>query len=158
MNTPHVGASRSETRDQIMLNIAYEISRLGTCKRRQVGAVAVDRYHRVLAIAHNGLPKDYPHCSDNACGGAFYASGTNLEACEAIHAEANLLTFVADIMRIDTVYLTHSPCRTCIKSLANTSCQRLVFAAEYPHPEAQEYWLRIPGRSWELFSPQSLQK
>jgi deoxycytidylate deaminase len=62
----------------------------------------------------------------------------------------NMLKFCADIMAIDTVYLTTSPCRTCIKSLANTGCHRLVFRNEYPHPEAKSFWLRLPGREWDI--------
>ena len=142
----------SQTRpslDATMVAIAFDIAERSTCVRRKVGAVATDRYGRVLAIAHNGSPKGHPHCIDVPCLGAAAAPGTGLDLCEAVHAEMNLLSFCPDIMRISTIYVTASPCITCIKSIANSSCTRIVFVEAYPHPQARDYWLKIPERSWE---------
>ena len=86
----------------------------------------------------------YPH----ACRGAHAASGTDLDACEAIHAEANALLRCRDIWAIRTCCTTTSPCLSCVKLLLNTSCERIVFNEEYPHTEARERWERA-GRSWE---------
>lgn len=79
----------------------------------------------------------YPH----SCAGAQSPSGTNLDGCQAIHAEQNALLQCKDIYDIHTCYTTASPCVTCVKLLMNTSCQRIVFAEEYPQPAAKELWL-----------------
>lgn len=89
----------------------------------------------------------HPH----ACSGAKSPSGTNLDGCQAIHAEQNALLQCRDIYEIDTCYVTASPCMTCTKLLLNTSCQRIVFLEEYPHTEARELW-ESAGRKWEKFS------
>lgn len=138
--------------DDTMMAIAYEIAKRSTCLRRDVGAVATDRFGRFLAAAHNGAPKDHQHCIDRPCPGAFAESGTQLDICEAIHAELNLLAFCPDIMRIDTIYVTASPCITCVKSIANSSCRRIVFTELYPHVQSEKFWLAVPGRTWEQIS------
>lgn len=83
----------------------------------------------------------------NACAGAEALSGTNLDGCEALHAEQNALLQCREVYDIDTCYVTASPCITCIKLLFNTGCQRIVFIEEYPHPEARELWITV-GRAW----------
>lgn len=96
---------------------------------------------------------------ENACPGAFRAdgkkwpSGHNLDACEAIHAEQNALLQCRDVYKIETCYVTVSPCLTCVKLLMNTSCRRIVFRKRYAHDNAAHaLWtaaLSI-GREWIL--------
>lgn len=90
-----------------------------------------------------GHEKTYPH----ACSGAHATSGTNLDGCQAIHAEQNALLQCRDVYDIDICYVTASPCITCTKLLLNTGCKRIVFAEEYPHPAAGELW-KSSGREW----------
>lgn len=88
---------------------------------------------------------EYPH----ACAGAKAPSGTQLDACQAIHAEQNALLQCRDVYHIHTCYVTTSPCVTCTKLLLNTSCERIVFLDEYPHADAAALWCSA-GRSWDL--------
>jgi dCMP deaminase len=83
----------------------------------------------------------------NVCRGARAASGTELDACEAIHAEANALLQCRDVDAVRTVYVTASPCVGCAKLLLATGAERIVFAEEYPAPAARELWERA-GRTW----------
>jgi dCMP deaminase len=83
----------------------------------------------------------------HACSGAASPSGTNLDACEAIHAEQNALLQCHDVFDIHTCYVTASPCVTCTKLLLNTGCQRIVFVEEYPQPEAGRLWKKS-HRQW----------
>jgi dCMP deaminase len=92
------------------------------------------------------MVKTYP----NACSGATSPSGTNLDACEAIHAEQNALLQCKSIYEIDTIYVTASPCVTCTKLLLNTSCRRVVYLEEYPHSQAKDMWIKA-GREWHKF-------
>lgn len=145
-------------RDPYFLEMAALVARRGTCLRRQVGCVLVDARGHVLATGYNGVAAGEPHCNahdafdsvgyPNACGGAFASSGTQLDACGAIHAEQNALLQCPDVYRIHTCYTTASPCMTCMKLLKNTSCQRIVFSTEYPHPAARESWLLKNERVW----------
>lgn len=91
----------------------------------------------------------YPH----ACAGATAPSGTQLESCEAIHAEQNALLQCRDVFSIVTCYVTHSPCITCVKLLLNTSCQRIIFRERYAHDAAaHELWMKSDDvdREWIL--------
>lgn len=84
----------------------------------------------------------------HSCSGASAPSGTNLDGCQAIHAEQNALLQCRDIYQIHTAYVTASPCVTCCKLLLNTSCERIVYVEEYPHSAARDLWTGA-GRSWE---------
>lgn len=136
--------------DDYFLNMAYVVATRATCMRRQVGCVLVDSRNQVLATGYNGVPRGMPHCNQHdpfhetgfphACDGAYAPSGTGLESCHAVHAEANALLQCHDVNAIQTAYCTTMPCAHCIKLLLNTSCQRLVYAEPYPHAEAAALW------------------
>lgn len=140
-----------ELRDIFFLRLAAAFATRGTCIRRKVGAVAVNSRDHVLATAFNGVPSGFAHCADNhatECPGAFSRSGTDLDQCLAVHAEVNLLAQCHDVWAIATVYLTCSPCFSCVKALVTSGCQRLVFTEEYTHFHAKGVWLQA-GRAWE---------
>lgn len=139
---------RRRLKDLVWLRICFDLSVLGTCKRRQVGAVFLDIKGRVVATGYNGNAPGSAHCIDHPCRGASAPSGTGLELCEAIHAEQNALAHCHNIDLINTVYSTDSPCMHCVKMLATTPAARIVFAREYPHPASRLYWEGL-GRVWE---------
>jgi dCMP deaminase len=89
-------------------------------------------------------PASYPF----ACLGAFSPSGTDLDACKAIHAEQNALLQCRDVRELHTCYVTASPCITCTKLLMNTGAQRIVFLDAYPHPASGDLWTST-GRAWD---------
>lgn len=164
------------SRDEWAIQLAMTTAQRSTCCRRMVGAVLLNHAGHVLATGYNGVAAGLPHCNElgvrdtgrqffgkeqklleldpkdprsypNACSGAFSASGTNLDGCEAIHAEQNALLQCKDVREIHTCYCTASPCVTCTKLLLNTGCMRVVFVDEYPHPAARDLWTRA-GREW----------
>lgn len=156
------------------MQLAVVTARRATCLRRQVGAVFLNGRGHVLATGYNGVAAGLSHCNHehrvenpvlarrklehwesdtvayhpHACPGAGSPSGTNLDACQAIHAEQNALLQCKDVYDIATAYVTVSPCMTCVKLLLNTGCQRICFVEAYPHPEAKTLW-ESAGRTWE---------
>lgn len=148
------------TRDRWALSVAILTATRSTCLRRHVGCVLLNTRGHVLATGYNGVAAGQPHCNEHdqfdalgfpfACAGANSPSGTNLDACQAIHAEQNALLQCRDIYDIHTCYTTVSPCMTCAKLLLNTSCKRLVFLAKYPHPEVLTLWENA-DRTWETY-------
>jgi dCMP deaminase len=154
------------SRDEWGLELAKVTARRGTCCRRQVGCVLVDKDGHVLSTGYNGVAAGLPHCNSeqpmlhldrsieitypNACAGAKSPSGTNLDSCQAIHAEQNALLQCKDVREVHTCYVTCSPCVTCVKLLMNTGCRRIVFGEVYPHSDAKNLWLLTPGREWHL--------
>lgn len=130
--------------DKYFLDLAYDISSRGTCPRLKVGCVLVNKYNHIIGTGYNGVAAGLPHCIDFPCKGALIQPGKNTGTCEAIHAEQNALLQCADIHKITTVYITHSPCKTCIKLLLNTSCNKIVFSCLFEgiHVEALGLWLK----------------
>ena len=131
----------------------------------------------VVSTGYNGVAAGLPHCNEItdvekthstfgsvqlqnvhgfACSGATSPSGTNLDGCEAIHAEQNALLQCRNVYEIDTVYVSASPCVTCTKLLMNTSARRVVFSEEYPHNQARDMWEKS-GRVWEKFDEHKTQ-
>lgn len=163
------------TNEETCLNVAVEWSKRSTCLRRAVGCVLVNARGHVLATGYNGTAAGLPHCNEpsgritlhemgkvgpttipsnfpNACPGYTSTSGTNLDGCEAIHAEQNALLQCRDVFAIDVCYVTHSPCVTCVKLLMNTSCRRIVFKQRYAHDDASRLlWERRNDRLWEHY-------
>lgn len=148
------------TRDQWAMQMALVTSKRSTCCRRNVGAVFLNERGHVLSTGYNGVAAGQPHCNTHdpfsdvgfphACSGAHAPSGTNLDGCQAIHAEQNALLQCKDVYAIDTAYVTASPCMTCTKLLLNTGCKRIVFLEEYPHAEARHLW-ESAGRTWHHY-------
>lgn len=146
------------SRDQWAMELAEVTAKRSTCCRRAVGAVFLNERGHVIATGYNGVAAGQPHCNTHdqfhelgfpfACDAAFAPSGTKLDGCQAIHAEQNALLQCRDVYSIDTIYVTASPCITCTKLLLNTSCKRIVFRDEYPHPEAGELW-KSAKRIWQ---------
>lgn len=152
-------------RDDWGLWIAAVTAERGTCLRRRVGCVLLNERGHVLSTGYNGVAAGVPHCNERlhvpidgglitvrfpyACDGADAPSGTGLERCDAIHAEANALLQCRDVWAIDTVCVTASPCRECVKLLTNTSARRVVFREVYPHADAEVIWkASLLGREW----------
>lgn len=143
------------SRDEWAMRLALLTAQRTTCCRRAVGCVLLNARGHVLATGYNGVAAGLPHCNQHdgngfphACSGATAPSGTNLDGCQAIHAEQNALLQCKDIYQIHTAYVTASPCMTCVKLLLNTSCERIVYVEEYPHSEAGKLWTGA-GRAWE---------
>jgi len=128
------------SQDEYFLGMAALVAMRGTCARRAVGCILVDKRNHVLATGYNGPPSGVTHCIDEPCPGAGEPSGEGLELCAAIHAEQNALLQCRDVWRIESAYCTASPCVTCTKLLMNTSCRRIVFTEHYPHPDARDMW------------------
>src|ERR1700748_1048961 len=102
----------------VFMGIAQTLSQLGTCDRKQVGAVIV-RDGRCITWGFNGAPPGLPHCDENLHGwlgvnqelemGKYLIASGQLQigdslAVEAVkqfgcrnatHAEANALAFAA---------------------------------------------------------------
>lgn len=141
-------------KDEYFIAMAQLVSQRGTCARRKVGAVLVNSDGHVLSTGYNGVARGFTHCSEGEsnCTGAAFKSGEGLDKCGAIHAEQNALLQCRDIQEIHTLYVTASPCIHCVKLLLNTSCERVVFAEEYPHEEPKILW-ELAKRTWEKHLP-----
>ena len=118
------------------MTITREVAERSTCLRAKVGAVMV-RDRSILASGYNGAAAGMPHCLDVGC--EIYESrdpsGEMVENCfRTIHAEINAIAQAArhgtSIAGAD-VYVTHTPCIHCFKTLVNTGIERVFYEKAY---------------------------
>jgi dCMP deaminase len=127
-------------RDEWYMRIAEVVALRGTCLRRQVGCVLVNRRGHILSTGYNGVPRGAHHCNHEndfepkfpyACPAARQALGQGLDQCRAIHAEQNALLQCPDVDQVWACYSTVEPCAHCTKLLLNTGCQEVYYRQPY---------------------------
>lgn len=134
--------------DEYFSMMALVVATRGSCCRRRVGCVLVSADKRTLSTGYNGKAAGLPNCLDIPCSGAVHGGGMCLDQCEAIHAELNALIRCTDVNLIDTVYVTCSPCVSCVNVLLGTGAKRIVFTEKYSHNEEScRRWVES-GREW----------
>lgn len=133
-NRPPIKAERSHI-DDYFLKIASVVAERSTCRRHNVGAIAVKDRH-ILATAYNGAPSGIKDCLELGClrNQMKIPSGTRHEICRAVHAEQNIVIQAAlhgTNIKEATIYCTHPPCILCAKMLVNAKIKRFVTYGEY---------------------------
>ena len=131
--------------DSYMIMLCMAAASRSTCARRQVGSIITNRSGLILSTGYNGVPHDFEHCIDSPCPGSDMPSGTGLDKCKAIHAEANAIIHCRDLNDADVLYCTDSPCIHCIKLVLATPIRKIVYLREYPHKEAIDLWREGDG-------------
>ncbi len=132
--------------DEYFLKIASVVAERSTCRRHNIGAVAVRDRH-ILATGYNGAPSGLKDCLELGClrDELNIPSGTRTEVCRAIHAEQNVI-IQASLHGVSlegaTIYCTHSPCVLCSKMLANAKISRFVTFGRY-NPDAYDATLQM---------------
>ena len=121
---------------QYFLMITRQVAERSTCTRAKVGATIV-RDRSIIATGYNGAPAGLPHCTDVGC--LVYRSqtpdGETEENCfRTIHAEINAIAQAArngSAIRDASIYITHSPCFHCLKTLVNTGVKHIFYEKPY---------------------------
>ncbi len=121
--------------DQYFLKIASVVAERSTCRRHNIGAVAVRDKH-ILATGYNGAPSGFKDCLELGClrDELGIPSGTRQEVCRGIHAEQNVIiqaTLHGVSLEGSTIYCTHTPCVLCAKMLVNAKIRRYVSFGRY---------------------------
>ena len=119
------------TWDEYFLKQVEDIALRATCTRRQIGAI-ITKDNKIVSSGYCGTVRGAEHCIDKGCirDELGIESGTQLEVCDAVHAEANAITQAAkngNGVNGATVYVTASPCWNCFKLLANSGIKRICF-------------------------------
>ena len=160
-------SDRSAAKLSVFMMVAEQISLLGTCGRKQVGAVII-RDGRCISWGYNGAPPGLPHCADNMHGylndweewvDHYQGKGQDWMRAQddadhrlegslkqfgcrnATHAEANALAFAAR-QGISTdgceLFVTVSPCETCAKLLIAAGVIRVYYLEQYRDHSGEE--------------------
>lgn len=131
------------------MDLVVSIASRGECRRRKVGAIIIDRRGRILSTGMNGVAPGQRTCLEVPCPGTSSQSGTNLDLCQASHAEISALVTLEKPFEAHTLYCTTEPCVSCTKALLLTSIQRIVYKDPYP-TTGRELW-EATGRVSEEF-------
>jgi dCMP deaminase len=121
--------------DEYFMSIAEMVATRSTCLRRKVGSVLALE-NRILATGYNGVPTGFPHCDEIGCirQDQNIASGVDLHLCRGTHSEANLISQCArfGIKAFGaTLYITTSPCSSCMKLLINAGIKKIIYKELY---------------------------
>jgi len=132
----------------VFMTVALTIGKLGTCDRKQVGAVFT-KDGRCITWGYNGAPPGMPHCSENNHGHGLPGGPSahpeddndwlrgklEREGCiNATHAEANALAFAARhgiSTEGTTLFVTVSPCLNCSRLLIAAGVRAVFYREEY---------------------------
>jgi dCMP deaminase len=125
------------TKASVFMEMAHVLRNLGTCDRKQVGALIV-RDGRCISWGYNGAPPGLPHCDENYHGWSNEpeagAALSVLGCRNATHAEANALAFAAR-QGISTegaeLFVTVSPCETCARLIIAAGIIHVYYSEEY---------------------------
>ena len=126
------------SKDKAYLSMAHILALRSTCLDKQVGCIITNKQDEIIATGYNGAPKGVEHCID--LGYCKKERSGNLNDCPSAHAEQNALLQCRVPEQIHTIYVTLSPCITCIRMIMNTPCKRIVFSKEHSHTEAKRLW------------------
>lgn len=128
------------------LNIAEEVSKRSTCRKRHYGAVIVNN-DEVLSTGYNGSPRGLQSCLDaNQCLRQDSPRGTDYSNCCSVHAEQNaiisasrrdmigstlyLVGFLCDYFKNSSKELNYvdnpSPCSLCKRMIINAGIETVI--------------------------------
>lgn len=106
------------------MECAEVFAKLSTAKKLQVGAIIV-KDQRIISIGYNGTPEGWCNdCEDEH----------NKTKPEVIHSEMNCINKLArstESGENSTMFITHSPCMECAKSIYGAGIKHVYFKNFY---------------------------
>jgi dCMP deaminase len=145
---------------KLYMDFAARVSKLSYARRLQVGAIVV-KDDRVISIGYNGMPAGWDNnCEDvEWCSAGGWLSPEEIEEMwpyegeykdrdgvtmkgryrlvtkpEVLHAERNALDKLAKGTEGgdgSSMFITHSPCLECAKSIKGAGIKRVYFGVQY---------------------------
>jgi dCMP deaminase len=118
--------------DITYLKMARDWSELSHCDRKKVGALIV-KNGMIISDGYNGTPSGYDNCCENENWETHWYT---------IHAESNAILKCArwgHSCEGSTLYLTHSPCKDCSKSILQSGIKRVVYIEDYKDLEGVNF-------------------
>lgn len=111
--------------DKYFMNIAKSVAVMATCKRLSVGCVIV-KDNIILSTGYNCSPKGIPHCIDIGC-----LLNPQGRCVRTVHAEQNAIIHSKESLEGCTIYVTHSPCESCMNLIIQSGISEIVYDKTY---------------------------
>ena len=124
------------------MDIAERVAQMSYAERLKVGAI-VEKDGRIISMGFNGMPSGM----DNVCEHCFVAGNGTYDHVqlvtrkEVIHAERNAIDKLSssnESGKNAVMYITHSPCLECAKSIHTSGVQAIFYKEEYRSTEGVE--------------------
>ena len=121
------------------MDIAERVAQMSYAERLKVGAI-VEKDGRIISMGFNGMPSGM----DNVCEHCFVAGNGTYDHIqlvtrkEVIHAERNAIDKLSssnESGKNAVMYITHSPCLECAKSIHTSGVQAIFYKEEYRSTE-----------------------
>ena len=126
------------SRDELHSEILSSVSKRGTCRRLQVGALLV-KDNRIINTGFNGPEKGAPECTDEYCD-------INKSCTRAVHAEINIIANCAKHgipTKGTTIWVGYNPCPACSRAIIQAGIKEVVYIKEFRDTSG----LQILGRA-----------
>jgi dCMP deaminase len=118
------------------MDTAKRFAELSHARRMHVGAIVV-KDDRIISIGYNGMPAGW----DNNCENLL-EDGSLKTKPEVLHAERNALDKLAKGNEgglNSTMFVTHSPCLECAKSIYGAGIKHVYYSEDYRSAEGVEF-------------------
>jgi dCMP deaminase len=140
--------SRAKLKDEVYLDMAKNISLLGTCQRMKAGCLLLTLEGRVAGAGYNGAGPGMPHCNPMTCNESH-------RCLRCAHSETNALACRSG--QPHTAYITHEPCLNCARELILAGVRVIKFEKSYTSISieergARQEWINHYGVKWEKLS------
>jgi dCMP deaminase len=106
---------------------------LSTARRLHVGAIVV-KDDRIISIGYNGMPAGWDNNCEDEIWNVHDCSSELKTKPEVLHAERNALDKLAKGSEGGdgaAMFVTHSPCLECAKSIYGAGIKRVYFGEQY---------------------------
>lgn len=125
------------------MEMAYIVSKLSSCKRRQVGSVIVTT-NNYIVIGFNGTPPNWDNCCED---------GNGFTLPYVIHAEHNALKkleYMPEELIGSSVFVSYCPCIDCAKKLAEANIKELFYSVMPTRQEEIDFLKTCGFKSYYL--------
>lgn len=141
------------TWDECFMAMALVAARRSKDPSSQVGAVIVDKDHKVVSLGYNGMPRG---CDPDEFT---WNKGEDLDSkyLYVCHAEFNAILNIRNGSSLKgcTVYVTLFPCNECAKAIIQTGIERVVYLSDkysdHVSTRASKKLLDVAGVKYEKY-------
>jgi len=127
--------------DKRFIDLATLVGSWSKDPSSSVGAVIVDKHHRIISVGYNGYPRGI--ADDDL-------HDREKKYAKVIHAEQNAILFARRSLECTTLYVTHFPCSSCSSLIVQVGIRRVVCSPM--NEEFLERWKESIQISTDIFA------
>lgn len=151
-------SAKQYRKDVYYMQMALVASSRSDCKKRMLGAIAVND-DRIISTGFNGALSGLSNCNDGGCercSDDSLPSGVDLDKCRCAHAEENVAGQVSCYggvgLKGATLYTLLYPCISCAKDIIKAKIERIVYADGYAQGNESEklFWEYQENRKLQI--------